>query len=202
MFLKSKANIILSGKRLNAFPRRLLTRQECLSHHCCSTLYQDSEVNSRWQCRKTLNSPLPQTWQIYSYIWNNFPLKRTWDLDKQGPYNKWIKGHIRKGRRGRDSVLPGTQPQARCPIIWKGSPKYQTFPQEVIGLCPTSGTSIFGSSTEKTNPQNVWFWKSTGSKSRGNIEIQRMKNLLLKGSHEDPLSLKSSMKATVWKVPK
>ena len=76
--------------------------------------------------------------RIHFCLFSLYTIKLNSSGLKQCFHNKRQKGHIEKGRRGRDT------PHLAPHLNWEKPPKYRTLPQKVKGLYPTSGTLTLG----------------------------------------------------------
>lgn len=92
---------------------------------------QDGSIESSW-------TPPPRTQQIYSYIQKNSFWKRPENYLNKLLHNKKWKGHIKRGRRCRDTVSPkNPPPQYSNPHL-----RHLTISPRSKGLLPTWGTQI------------------------------------------------------------
>lgn len=84
-------------------------------------------MDSRWQLRKILNSPLPMEIPNIELHMNQLLLRKTWKLAEQLLHSKGWKDHIETSKRGRDMVLQKSHPHHGDPQLGGISQILQRF---------------------------------------------------------------------------
>ena len=107
----------------------------------------------RWQHR-LLNSPPPQTQQIYNYIENNyFWNKSRNELNDSYRSDEWENTHTEIARKGWDTFL-SESPHWYSIIQSRKKSKIPASPCTLKGLDSTFSTPTFKTSTQMISPQS------------------------------------------------
>ena len=146
----------------------------------------------RLQHRRTLNSPPPINTTNLRLNVEQFPLREIWKLDLKNLHNKELH-YTDRGGRGRNIALLRIKSYPNHGISWPGAiSKVWNFSHRSggseQGIYATVGSLALGFSTMETGSHNTWLcwlWKPTGNTLWKTIELQRKKNLLLKGLYRD-----------------
>lgn len=146
------------------------------------------EGGLRWWYWKTLNlSPSRVTTNFqFSYIWKNFPLIMTCELEEERFHNQRQKRCIEKGRRGRDMTSPRTPPQMQWPTSRRDpSPLGKELSlKEWTDWASHQVPQSWGLALEKQVLQNIWFWKTVGIKTSKNRTVGNRETALKGLAHK------------------